>query len=278
MGDMGDDGVLPPLLPALDAWRGLRRQNSIARTRSSPSCAHYSVEVGPDIGDDIDGCVRDLAEFLRLVELTTRPHISQHLLPRLISSSDGGCDMGQRWCSFCDGVDRRVVVQLRPLERGIPGLCTGLRTTHATFLAVVRRAVFDWDDSTASPEFHELRSRLLVHARGTARSCPVELTFAVFGGSRLAIRADLEALLERCRGDGELFQVVVQHASYLEPRAMALLAASQTPVEVTFPLNSFCPNHYEDETELEDVDPSELAIAEASALASFNWLEIDAGP
>ncbi|KAJ0392495.1 hypothetical protein ATCC90586_008832 [Pythium insidiosum] len=221
-------------LHALEQWQ--QRCPLLVRwsREYASSCAQFHLRVAQS-SQGIDDCVRALGELLRVVELLTRPGVATLALRRLSGSSDTSeCPMGQRWCSFCDGADRRVVLTLLPG----PG-------PHS-FLEIVRRAVFEWrDDGTATQAFRDLYDAPSFFTEAK-RSRAVELSvFVEYSGDKRVDR-DLRLLLDchatqsepERQGDpiaDPLIRIAALDTYNLNHAAMSLIAASQLPIEVTKP-------------------------------------------
>ncbi|KAJ0411902.1 hypothetical protein ATCC90586_005997 [Pythium insidiosum] len=261
------DGDGDAWLLALQAWRQQRHLSELLWIDPSRSCAHLVVHVGHH-GDDLDRCVRSLAELLALVALATRPGVDPLVLHRLSDQGASECPMRRRWCSFCDGVDRRVVLSLTPKGTAVAQTCQ-------SFLEVVRRAVFEWSiDSTAPAAFQRLCARLPSQAMpGTQRSRPIELKIDVIASAGDVVYRDLELLLQRCAADAAVERgvaVSALHTMELDHRAMALVAASRVPVEI--PLAHDWRSMLEDEQE--DLDACLLARANVKSLhVEASWDE-----
>ncbi|GLE09070.1 hypothetical protein PINS_up020659 [Pythium insidiosum] len=221
--------ALSPLLLAVDAWKQQRGGCEIAPRLSRASCARLCALVPSCDRSSIDDAACGLAELLRVVELLTRPGVDPLALHRLRTSYAPECSMEQQWCSYCDGVDRQVQLRLSP-----PISLWQPSTADDAFLAVVRAALFDWDDSTASPEFLELRSLVFSVSRGAQRSQPIKLEINVDSANNtMAHCHDLASLLGQLANASDWFELELYHRRYLNRRAMALIAASRLPLEVT---------------------------------------------
>ncbi|GLD94397.1 hypothetical protein PINS_up003008 [Pythium insidiosum] len=225
------------MLCALDEWNRHFHQSKPdwGHADESPksSCAELRVLVGHH-GDNLDRYVRDLAELLDLVEISTRGPMDPLLFHRLVDRDAKGCPLSPRWCSFCDGVDRRVVLTLTPKR-------PTFKQTRQPFLAVVRRALYERDDATeASPAFPQLQSQLLTRLTTTPttqlqRLRPIELKIDV---DKNVVLEDLELLL-KAMAEAEMndstFLVTLLQLMNVGHEAMALIAASQVPVAIRDP-------------------------------------------
>ncbi|GLE11804.1 hypothetical protein PINS_up024493 [Pythium insidiosum] len=249
---------------ALNEWHSHYHQSDIrwweTVDESVSSCAELQVLVGHH-GDDLDRCVRDLTELLDLVELLTRGPMDPRLIHRLVERDANECPMRQRWCSFCDGVDRRVVLTLTPKQ-------TSVAQTRQSFVAVVRRALYERDDATAaSPAFPQLRSQLLTRFTKTSttqlrRSRPIELNIEV---DCPLVLEDLKLFLKAVADRGTnnpAFLVSKLLPTGLDRDGMAAIAASQLPTEMKDPFDwSFVVHN-----EQEDATTSVLATTNLRAL------------
>ncbi|KAJ0409923.1 hypothetical protein P43SY_005817 [Pythium insidiosum] len=213
----------------LSAWRreyGVRQRCEVTIHPRYASCACLVLSVYRH-GDDMDYCVRQLAELLRLVELMTRIGVDPRALHQLVVRLDD-CPMEQLSCSFCDDVDQRVVVELEPHHSWLG------RPTEQSFFGVVRRAVFDWDDATATPAFHDLRDWLLMQAsaKDAKRKRPIELHIEVAG---VRTTEETELLLRQASDAASAvpFQLSTLRAFQPNHRTVQLMAASQLPVVTT---------------------------------------------
>ncbi|KAJ0412579.1 hypothetical protein ATCC90586_006946 [Pythium insidiosum] len=213
----------------LSAWRreyGVRQRCEVTIHPRYASCACLALSVYRH-GDDMDYCVRQLAELLRLVELMTRIGVDPRALHQLVVRLDD-CPMEQLSCSFCDDVDQRVVVELEPHHSWLG------RPTEQSFFGVVRRAVFDWDDATATPAFHDLRDWLLTQAsaKDAKRKRPIELHVEVAG---VRTTEETELLLRQASDAASAvpFQLSTLRAFQPNRHTVQLMAASQLPVVTT---------------------------------------------
>lgn len=232
------------LLDALWRWRTSSHYSAVEWSEwclleeaSSSSCAQLTIKVGHH-GEDLDRCVGDLGELLRLVELLTRPGVDTLAFHRLTGRRDATqCPLGDVWCSFCDGVDSRVVLELRPK----PAICRGV---SQMYLTVLRRAIFEWDDAMATPRFHDVRDavrRVIQAQQGaipTTRSRPIELSISLAPEEvdlTGLCRQELQTLRDCCTQTRDtavnaLFQIISLVPRSLDPSMTALIAASQLPM------------------------------------------------
>ncbi|GLE09071.1 hypothetical protein PINS_up020660 [Pythium insidiosum] len=267
------------LLTAFDAWKTRHEVCEIALLDPRASCARLWIHVHSEKHGSVDDAAGRLPELLRVVELLTRPGIDPLALQRLADSSATRCHMGQQWCSYCDGVDRRVVLRLSPPPP------VWARPMHKQFLAVLRAALFDWDESTATPEFMELRAQVLSMSRGAKRSLPIKLEINVDAVNSAAILHDLESLLTQLTSSttSGMFEFVLRHSMSLYRPAMALIAASQIPVEVSSSVGYYFHNgacyDSDDQAEQEttaQAPPSDEEEDEMAVLSTANVIVLEA--
>ncbi|RHY54666.1 hypothetical protein DYB34_010295, partial [Aphanomyces astaci] len=197
------------LLDALLRWR-MRSKNSAVVWRGAsiltepPAVSSYAqlvIRVSHS-GEDVERNVCGLGEWLSLLELLTRQGVDALAFHRLVSPRDAAqCPLGDAWCSFCDGVDRCVDLELQT-KRDISS-----STEAETFLTVLRRAIFEWDDATASSEFHAVCDavRCVLQAQETNSTSRRR---AIQGDICLAFRTKV-LWTGRCRYELQTLAVVV---------------------------------------------------------------------
>lgn len=225
------------LLQLAGAWREQLRADSAARrgvglsvarrgdraillrAMRAQHCAELVIECAR--AADAAPLAARLGELLRLVRLAAAPHVDPIVLNALWDD-DAHCAMGPARCARCDDAEHAVA----PVVTLAIARPRNLRGDAPSRIGVIRDALFEWQDASATPAFRALRDALASNDGADRRAPRVELTILLdlSKDDGAAVLRDLPTLAARSRASTEA-----------DPCRLARVLPFKNAAEVTTP-------------------------------------------